>query len=288
MPEAPRLPSRRSLREGTTRDAARAAEPGTADPFQLSADAGAYLRLPLRTFTPDADDADAEPAVSAPAPRRRAGRARRAATASAALASAGGLVLTLALPVTAGFELESAPAALHQQNLALEAVEGSSFEALNAVEVADSVTPGTFSNIAGAEVQYPFAQPVQLTDPFGYRTAPVEGFHDAQDFAAAAGTPIQAIADGVVLEAGYSSDGCGFGLKLQHEIDGMDVQSRYCHMQDASNTLQEGDAVEVAETVGRVGNTGMSFGAHLHLVIKIDGEAVDPMPFLQKYNRITR
>lgn len=137
-------------------------------------------------------------------------------------------------------------------------------------------------------VRYPFAKPVMLTDGFGYRTAPVAQFHDAQDFAAAMGTPVLAIADGKVIEAGPTSDGCGFGLRVLHEIAGKDVTSRYCHMMDDSHDLEVGDTVEIGDRVGRVGATGMAFGAHLHLAIRINNRPVDPMKFLKKYGRMTR
>src|SRR5699024_2326526 len=102
----------------------------------------------------------------------------------------------------------------------------------------EDLSPTSYTFQPKALVNYPFASPVLLTDPFGYRTAPVEQFHDAQDFAAAAGTPIQAIADGVVVEAGFASDGCGFGLKLEHKIEGQTTTSRYCHMTDGSHSYK--------------------------------------------------
>ena len=47
--------------------------------------------------------------------------------------------------------------------------------------------------------------------------------------------------------------------------------------------IKEGDEVKVADYVGRVGNTGTSTGAHLHLEIHVDGVAVDPFVWLKKY-----
>lgn len=142
------------------------------------------------------------------------------------------------------------------------------------------------ASLAGIEesaVRYPFDADVPLTDPFGYRTAPVEQFHDAQDFAAADGMPIRIIASGVVLEAGFASDGCGFGLKVQHNIAGSDVTSRYCHMRADSSAWQVGDRVKIGDEAGLVGATGMAFGAHLHLALRRDDEPIDPMPFLRKH-----
>ena len=184
----------------------------------------------------------------------------------------------------------SAAALTQQQRLGTGPTPADAYDLLGDV-TAESAPPDaawTFTNFTDARVQYPFASSVSLTDGFGERAFPVSGFHDAQDFAASLGTPVQAIADGTVIEAGWTQDGCGFGLKLEHRIDGQDVTSRYCHMWGESHSLAVGDRVAVGQEVGRVGATGLAFGAHLHFVITVDGEAIDPMPFLLKYNRSTR
>lgn len=136
--------------------------------------------------------------------------------------------------------------------------------------------------LPSSAVRLPFDSEWPLTDGFGYRSAPVEGFHDAQDIAAAGGTPVLAVATGVVVEAGWASDGCGFSAKLQHSVDGQELTSRYCHMEDASHDLRVGQTVEIGSQVGRVGNTGMSFGAHLHLALTLGGQPIDPLPFLRR------
>lgn len=161
------------------------------------------------------------------------------------------------------------------------------FEALEPAEMQaeqNLLSSDSFQNNTKALVQYPFSHGVPLTDGFGWRDYPVAQLHDAQDFAAGNGAAVRAIADGVVLESGPVADGCGTGVRLQHTIDGQDVQSRYCHMQTDSNPVQVGDTVKVGQLVGLVGQTGLSFGPHLHLVIRVDGKAIDPMPFLAKYN----
>lgn len=136
------------------------------------------------------------------------------------------------------------------------------------------------SELSNSKTRYPFDAEVPLTDPFGYRTAPVEGFHDAQDMAAAGGTPIRIVASGIVTEAGFASDGCGFALKVQHRVDNTNVTSRYCHMQENSHSYQAGDLVTIGDQAGLVGNTGMSFGAHLHLAMRQEDAPIDPLPFL--------
>lgn len=211
-----------------------------------------------------------------------------------AIACIGGLALTISLPGAPSDPSAAAPAARYpgaaQQAFSAGGPSGrlSALDALESGSAEDAGPARTFHNFPDARVQFPFATGVPLSDPFGYRTAPVAQFHDAQDFAAPAGTTVQAIADGRVREAGETSDGCGFGLLLEHRIDGAEVTSRYCHLRDASHTLTVGDTVTVGQPVGLVGATGIAFGAHLHLVIAIAGTAVDPMPFLRTQNRTSR
>lgn len=261
-------PSRRSLRE------TRAPQPETAS-----------IRVPLVEHVP-ATDIPSEPVASAP---RKPLRRRLAGVAAAA--SVCGLTLALALPLTEQTSVAAGTGAVHTSQQLFSEVSlddlPPSFAEVSA-SISDSTAPIAYVFNPDALVNYPFASAVTLTDGFGYRTAPVEQFHDAQDFAAAAGTPIQAIADGTVLEAGFASDGCGFGLKLEHELDGDEVTSRYCHMEMDSHAFQVGDTVEMGDQVGTVGNTGMSFGPHLHLAIRVDDEPVDPMPFFVEYMRKDR
>lgn len=140
------------------------------------------------------------------------------------------------------------------------------------------------SSLPNSKTRYPFDNEVPLTSGFGYRSKPVAGFHDAQDMAPADGTTIRIVASGVVTEAGFATDGwCGYALTVQHRINDQSVTSRYCHMQTDSHSYQVGDPVSIGDPAGRVGNTGLSFGSHLHLIISPDDVPTDPLPFLLKY-----
>lgn len=217
-------------------------------------------------------------------PRTRQRRFIHRALRVTAAASVVGLVGASTIPMLASAGETEASAAV-RQNLVIDTSAEPDLSAFSATAASLKPSGATYTNVASSAVQFPFADGVaSLTDGFGYRSAPVAQFHDAQDFAAPAGTPISIIADGTVAEAGYSDDGCGFGLIVDHEIDDEAVTSRYCHMELASHTYAVGDAVSAGDPAGRVGNTGMSFGPHLHLVIKVDGTAVDPLPFLTRHN----
>ena len=207
------------------------------------------------------------------------------------IAAAFGLLLTLALPAIDLVYVEDASAEPGQ----VLAADGSgqteinleSFESVDELEAAAEAAlnrANTFTNDPSAPVQFPFSSGVPLTDGFGPRAFPVYGFHDAQDFGAGYGGAVRSIADGTVIESGASSDGCGFGLKISHRIDGQDVASRYCHLATAP-VVAIGDRVRVGQFVALVGSSGLSFGAHLHLVVEVNGKAVDPMEFIARYNK---
>lgn len=230
---------------------------------------------------------------------RRGRRLRRAVSGTTAALGACVMVAGLAAPLIAqpqqggasggSATLAAAAPAQHLSGTGGTALGSGerAFDTISPIESAPEAKPGApdLSGLASSKVRYPFDAQVPLTDPFGYRTAPVAQFHDAQDFAAADGTPIRIIASGIVLEAGQTTDGCGFGLKVQHNIGGRDVTSRYCHMQNDSSSYRVGDRVKIGDTAGRVGATGMAFGSHLHLAMRQDDVAIDPMVFLTKNTR---
>lgn len=265
------LPSRRTLRETGQ---------------QTQSTASDSIHTPLRVFKGRASEG------SHAAHGKRAPRTvKQRVAATLAITCVAGMTLSYSLPLLGAFvdpPAEEVVEAAAQQGLFSEISVDELPVSLEEVDFAatDSNTKASYSFDPEAVVNFPFTEPVSLTDGFGYRSFPVAQFHDAQDFAASHGTPIVAIADGEVIEAGPADDGCGFGLKLEHEIDGTTVTSRYCHMVDNSHALAMGDEVKMGDSVGQVGNTGMSFGPHLHLAIRVDDEPVDPMPFLFEWNNV--
>ncbi|MEV8339563.1 M23 family metallopeptidase [Leucobacter alluvii] len=228
-------------------------------------------------------------AVAQESPERRRPRLRSFIVGSSALASVAVLVAGAVFPATTAALADSPVLANRQQAF----VTGDTIDTPSLIDEIQ-ISPVTIaapdlglnggsltvSGLADTKLEYPFAQEVPLTDGFGYRPAPVAGFHDAQDMGAAGGTPIRIVGDGVITEAGWASDGCGFSLQVQHQVAGQNVFSRYCHMQANSHSWQVGQPVKGGDQAGLVGTTGMSFGNHLHLVMRVEDEPVDPLPFI--------
>ena len=113
---------------------------------------------------------------------------------------------------------------------------------------------------------------------FGYRTDPLSGErveHLGQDYSGAVGEPILALADGVVT---YSGKNAGYGnlVELEH-IDGF--RTRYAHNQ--ANLVKRGAWIRKGEPIATLGSTGRSTGPHVHVEVRLDGQAIDPSFFLR-------
>ena len=133
-------------------------------------------------------------------------------------------------------------------------------------------------------IRWPFPYPVPISSGFGERAAPCYGcssMHMGVDFTPGVGTPIYAIADGVVTTSLADQWGFGTHVIISHTINGTTVTSTYAHMQAGSTALVAGDQVGVGDFVGTVGMTGTATGNHLHLEITVDGSNVDPFAWLQ-------
>lgn len=111
-----------------------------------------------------------------------------------------------------------------------------------------------------------------FTSGFGSRWGTT---HYGVDIANKIGTPILAVADGVVVEAGPAS-GFGLWVRIQH-ADG--TISVYGHVDTFS--VHEGQQVKAGEQIARMGNRGYSTGPHLHFEIwDASGRKINPAPWL--------
>lgn len=136
-----------------------------------------------------------------------------------------------------------------------------------------------FTNDPDAAIQWPFMVGVGMSYGYGMRSGRL---HEGIDFVPGAGAPIQAIADGTVRIATEQGGAYGVTVYIDHVIDGQVITSHYAHMQYGSLRVQPGDKVTVGTVVGKTGNTGRSYGAHLHFEIIVNGSTIDPLPWLRK------
>lgn len=116
-----------------------------------------------------------------------------------------------------------------------------------------------------------------IVSPFGMRIHPIYGvwaFHSGADIDAPSGTPIKAVADGIVIYAGWLGS-YGIVVFIKH---GSNITTVYAHMQYF--TVELNQYVKQGDIIGYVGNTGLSTGPHLHFEIRIDGKPVDPQKYL--------
>ena len=125
----------------------------------------------------------------------------------------------------------------------------------------------------------PVKASASFTSGFGVRSDPFHAgaaMHPGIDLAGSYGTPIYATADGTVLRAGWNSGGYGNLVEVDH---GRGITTRYGHM--SAILVSAGQHVTRGQQIGRMGSTGRSTGNHLHYEVRIDGRAVNPIPFMK-------
>ena len=134
-------------------------------------------------------------------------------------------------------------------------------------------------SVAGIPSAQPIRDLANFTSGYGIRSDPFRGraaMHAGIDLAGSYGTPIYATADGIVARSEYNNGGYGNLVEINH---GQGIQTRYGHM--SQRIAQPGQRVRRGELIGLMGSTGRSTGNHLHYEVRIDGHAVNPIPFMQ-------
>ncbi len=119
----------------------------------------------------------------------------------------------------------------------------------------------------------------RLLGAFGDRSDPFSGgqaFHTGVDISGPLGSPVRATADGVVVQAEYSS-GYGRLVVVDH---GRGVQTLYAHL--ARIDVISGQEIRRGETVGALGKSGRVTGPHLHYEVRVGGNPVNPYSFLAR------
>jgi len=138
--------------------------------------------------------------------------------------------------------------------------------------------PGIGTGIGAIAI--PSVQPVQqlrFTSNFGIRSDPFQGtarMHAGVDIPGPVGTPIYATADGIVSHADRQG-GYGNLVEINH---GKGIATRYGHL--SKILVSDGARVTRGQLIALMGSTGRSTGPHLHYEVRMDGHAVNPVPFL--------
>jgi murein DD-endopeptidase MepM/ murein hydrolase activator NlpD len=115
----------------------------------------------------------------------------------------------------------------------------------------------------------------RVSSRFGGRYHPIRKTwrkHQGTDYAAEAGTPVRATADGSVVRAGYWG-GLGLMVELRHANG---IRTRYGHLSRLGAGVRVGARVTQRQTVGLVGSTGLSTGPHLHYEFLVNGRPTNP------------
>ncbi len=142
-------------------------------------------------------------------------------------------------------------------------------------------------NVRATAIRMPFANPApgrEITSRFGNRPDPFFGglaMHAGIDFRSPVGGEIHATGSGKVVNAGPSG-GYGNMVEIDH---GLGFSTRFGHM--SKILVKVGDEISAGDVIGYSGNTGRSTGPHIHYEVRRNGEAVDPMQFLNAGMKLT-
>lgn len=151
---------------------------------------------------------------------------------------------------------------------------GGDFNACNRVNEATDTT--------GIPDSSYFTEPTTgyITVGFGCVPFYIYGVHDAVDIGNGTGTAIYAIADGVVDAAYYRGD-WGNHIVLRHDLpSGRRIYSLYAHLN--SYNISQGQRVAKGQVIAGMGNTGNSFGSHLHFTIMDESYELTRVPYCTK------
>lgn len=167
-----------------------------------------------------------------------------------------------------------------------------SFSVIRIVE-----TNSNYTVISNREYIWPIPGYTYISSYFGYRNSPTAGastYHSGIDIPAPSGTNILSICDGIVTFASWGAGG-GYTIVIENE----ELKVSYCHVSPIFIVSKE-DEVKAGQIISTVGpkivyginnnpykdekgnpTNGATTGCHLHLTIKKDGVAVNPLDFFK-------
>jgi murein DD-endopeptidase MepM/ murein hydrolase activator NlpD len=122
--------------------------------------------------------------------------------------------------------------------------------------------------------------PGYISSYFGVRPDPFDGRsarHTGIDIATPIGTPVHAVAEGMVTFSGVRS-GYGNVVEIDH---GNGYMTRYAH--NSALEVRPGQHVQVGDVIADAGSTGHSTGSHVHFEVWYDGRVVNPLAFVRNH-----
>lgn len=170
---------------------------------------------------------------------------------------------------------------------AVTSASAASFEAVQPLKTADPNFKQMFQSwknldqVEQGAIAIPSAMPAEgtnFTSGFGVRSDPFQrraAMHAGVDLAGPVGTRIYATADGTVSRSQWVN-GYGNLVEIDH---GRGIQTRYGHLSKA--LVSPGQKVRRGDLIALMGSTGRSTGSHLHYEVRLNGKAVNPVPFMQ-------
>jgi len=180
-------------------------------------------------------------------------------------------------PAQGGYDLQGKPLSLADFKQELGAVEDS----FKAQKENLGLLQNLYITNMGIQSAIPQGSPSEegwISSVYGKRIDPFNGkktFHHGIDIAGRSGSPILAVADGIITWTGKRS---GYGQLV--EIDhGNGYVTRYAHNKTLIAKL--GDRVAKGESIALMGSTGRSTGPHVHFEVLLEGKALNPYSFVK-------
>ena len=150
-------------------------------------------------------------------------------------------------------------------------------------EISKITTANLDTQYIGGEMAWPVPGYTRITSNYGMRTHPITGIyklHTGVDLGAPMGANFVAANDGVVTKAGYNG-AYGNMVIIDH---GGGISTLYAHGSEILVTV--GQTVKKGDIILKVGSTGYSTGAHAHFEVRVNGQVVNPLPYITTNTKV--
>ena len=151
-------------------------------------------------------------------------------------------------------------------------------------EIQGALSGATGSNnpvFTSGQFLWPVPGYYNVTSYYGQRWGRLHGGIDIAS-AGIEGKPIIAVADGVVLAAGYNTGGFGNWVMINHGTYKGKQYSTICAHMKYTPIVKNGQKVKAGQVIGYVGNTGRSYGNHCHFEVRVNGSRTNPMNYFNR------